>query len=260
MVVWKSREKGGMEVEMDEKERNETMVPEDGVTDGREQPAAGAGQAEGGRSQSEGVSGQPGIGWNQPGDASGRPGNGWNQPRDASGQPAEVWNRPGYVQNGPGGAAGQREYMQNGPGGVAGQREYVQNGPGTASAQPGYMPGGPGYAQRQQGYAWNQQGYVQNQNGYSVAPSPYQGAPQMPERYLAGSESAVKVSEWLVTLLLLSIPCVGFILMIVWGFGDTAEKESKVNFCRASLIWTGILCALVLVIYLVVALVMAAGL
>lgn len=121
------------------------------------------------------------------------------------------------------------------------------------------MPGQPGAPWNQAGGVQGQPGAAWNRNGYTVSPSPYQGAPQMPERFLGGTEAPVKVSEWVVTLLLLSIPCVGLILMLAWGFGDTAEKESKVNFCRASLIWTGIICGLALLIYLIVAIVMAAA-
>ena len=48
-------------------------------------------------------------------------------------------------------------------------------------------------------------------------------------------EEPVKVSEWLVSMLLMMIPCVNIILVFVWAF-SSSEKKSKSNYFKASLI------------------------
>lgn len=77
--------------------------------------------------------------------------------------------------------------------------------------------------------------------------SPYQGAPIRPE----GPEEPMKISEWIVTLLVLSIPCVGIVMLFVWGFSST-ENRSKANFCKAALIWSAIVMVIAFVFYMVV--------
>ncbi len=49
----------------------------------------------------------------------------------------------------------------------------------------------------------------------------------------------VKMGEWLVSLLLMLIPCVNIVLMFVWAFSDK-EKKSKSNFFKAFLIYNAI--------------------
>ncbi|GHV19248.1 hypothetical protein FACS189425_09670 [Clostridia bacterium] len=44
------------------------------------------------------------------------------------------------------------------------------------------------------------------------------------------------MGSWLLTYLLLCIPIVGFVMLFVWAFGNTADK-SKQNWARASLVW-----------------------
>lgn len=61
----------------------------------------------------------------------------------------------------------------------------------------------------------------------------------------------MKISDWIVTLLVLSIPCVGLVMLFVWGFGST-ENQSRANFCKAALIWSAILLVLAFIFYMVV--------
>ena len=77
--------------------------------------------------------------------------------------------------------------------------------------------------------------------------SPYQGTPIQP----AGPEEPMKISDWIVTLLVLSIPCVGLVMLFVWGFSGT-ENQSRANFCKAALIWSAILLVLAFIFYMVV--------
>lgn len=74
---------------------------------------------------------------------------------------------------------------------------------------------------------------VYSQDAYQA--NPYdQGVgsqPQAPKQ----SEEPVTVGEWVVSFLLLMIPCVNIVLMFVWAFGSS-EKKSKSNFFKAYLI------------------------
>lgn len=60
-------------------------------------------------------------------------------------------------------------------------------------------------------------------------------------------ESVVSLRDWMFTLFLISIPVVGFILLLVWAF-DQNTKESKRNWAKATLLWG----LIILVFYFVV--------
>lgn len=59
-------------------------------------------------------------------------------------------------------------------------------------------------------------------------------------------EEPVSMGEWLVTLLLMLIPCVNIVLMFVWAF-SSKEKKSKSNYFKAALIFA----AIILVLYII---------
>ena len=59
-------------------------------------------------------------------------------------------------------------------------------------------------------------------------------------------EEPVSMGEWLVTLLLMLIPCVNIVLMFVWAF-RSKEKKSKSNYFKAALIFA----AIILVLYII---------
>ncbi len=51
-------------------------------------------------------------------------------------------------------------------------------------------------------------------------------------------ETTITIGEWMLTTIILAIPCVGFIMTFVWAFGDTKRtKPSKSNYAKAILIW-----------------------
>ena len=58
-------------------------------------------------------------------------------------------------------------------------------------------------------------------------------------------EEPVKVSEWLLSMVLMFVPCVNIIMMFVWAF-SSSEKKSKSNFFKASLIVNGIMMVLMI--------------
>lgn len=49
-------------------------------------------------------------------------------------------------------------------------------------------------------------------------------------------EKPVSVGDWILTLIILAIPVVGFIMMVVWAFGGT-PSVSKRNYCRACFVF-----------------------
>lgn len=60
----------------------------------------------------------------------------------------------------------------------------------------------------------------------------------------------VSIKEWLLTNLILMIPLVNIVMMLVWAFGSNTNPN-KANYFKATLI----LFAIVMVIYLVLAVV-----
>ena len=65
-----------------------------------------------------------------------------------------------------------------------------------------------------------------------------------------GLEEPMSMGEWIVTLLIMMVPCVNIIMMFVWAFSKT-EKKSKSNFFKAELIFMGIIFGLYLIIFIV---------
>ena len=49
----------------------------------------------------------------------------------------------------------------------------------------------------------------------------------------------ISVGEWVITIIIIAIPIVGFIMLFVWGFGSNTQP-SKANWAKATLIMTGI--------------------
>ena len=106
---------------------------------------------------------------------------------------------------------------------------YVENteasyGQPTGNSQPGYGQPYPNYNQ-----------------------GSYQGAAYTPVE----KEDPVKMGEWMLLLGLTTfVPCVGWILALVWAFSKT-EKKSKVNFCKAYMIIWLIQLALGMVFFII---------
>lgn len=83
--------------------------------------------------------------------------------------------------------------------------------------------------------------------GYQNAYQPYNNTPPYQNGQLE-LEEPVKISEWVLSLVLMMIPCVNIIMMFVWAFSST-EKKSKSNFFKAYLIFFAISMALVVLIW-----------
>ncbi|MCL2593079.1 MAG: hypothetical protein FWD82_06910 [Defluviitaleaceae bacterium] len=70
------------------------------------------------------------------------------------------------------------------------------------------------------------------------------------------SQPEMSVKDWIVTLLIMAIPCVGFIMMIVWAFNE--ENKVRANFCKAYLIFNVVIAVLVVIFYFIFIVAMAA--
>lgn len=69
-----------------------------------------------------------------------------------------------------------------------------------------------------------------------------QQAQSVPTQRMPGLEAVVSVGEWLVTLLIASIPLVNIIMLLIWAFSGNT-KLSKANWAKATLIWLLIIAA-----------------
>lgn len=90
------------------------------------------------------------------------------------------------------------------------------------------------------------------ENAYRQSASdPYQKSVQEQLQYQyrepeTDLEEPISMGEWLVTMLLMLIPCVNIVLMFVWAF-SSKKKKSKSNYFKAALIFA----AIVLVLYII---------
>lgn len=97
--------------------------------------------------------------------------------------------------------------------------------------------------QYQQPYQNYQQPYQQNAYQQNAYQQPYQ-----PDN--SDLEEPVSMADWMVTTLIMCIPCVNIIMMFVWAFGSSAKK-SKSNYFKAMLVWMLISIVLVIIMLIV---------
>ena len=62
------------------------------------------------------------------------------------------------------------------------------------------------------------------------------------------TETPNSVGDWVLTIFLTCIPCVGLILLFVWAFGS-GTNQSKSNWAKAQLIWVAIGIVISIIIY-----------
>ena len=72
------------------------------------------------------------------------------------------------------------------------------------------------------------------------------------------NKAVMTMGEWLITLIVLAIPCVNVIMYFVWAFGN--GNENRKNFCRAGLIVMAVGIVLTLILCAVVGASLAAAL
>lgn len=71
-----------------------------------------------------------------------------------------------------------------------------------------------------------------NQDQPQFRQQPYQQAPYQEPGEL---EEPVSFGDWMITMLIMSIPCVNIVMMFVWAFGN--GNKSKSNYFKAYLVW-----------------------
>ena len=105
---------------------------------------------------------------------------------------------------------------------------------------------------------YSQNPYQQAQaNAYRQAPygqpNPYQQAPSYvpPAAPVAQPvTNQMTLGNWMLTMLVLSIPLVGFIMLLVWAFGGH-DQPSRRTYCQASLLWGVIVLVISILIILI---------
>jgi hypothetical protein len=60
----------------------------------------------------------------------------------------------------------------------------------------------------------------------------------------------VSIGEWVVTILIASLPLIGLIMLFVWAFGDGANPSKK-NWAIATLIWFAIAIVLAILFFVI---------
>lgn len=83
-----------------------------------------------------------------------------------------------------------------------------------------------------------QQSTVQEQLNYQY---------QEPQSYM---EEPMTMGEWMLSLLIMMIPCANIIMAFVWAF-SSKEKKSKSNFFKAYLIFMAIVIVLYIILFIV---------
>lgn len=110
---------------------------------------------------------------------------------------------------------------------------YEQGNQNTELGQ--QQPYNQGYNQGCQ-QPYQQQSYQQPYNqGYNQGcQQPYQQQSYQQDSEL---EEPVSFGDWMLSMLLMMIPCVNIIMMFVWAFSN-GTKKSKSNYFKAVLVWT----------------------
>lgn len=112
-----------------------------------------------------------------------------------------------------------------------------------------------GYQNQNMGYqnnGYQNSGYQNNnyQNS-NYQNNGYQNTGYQPNNYDDyNDESVMTMGDWILTLIVGFIPCVGFILYLVWAFSRTGNVNRR-NYCRASLIVGAVVIAIYVILVLV---------
>jgi len=155
-------------------------------------------------------------------------------------------------------AAGSNPYgAQQGTDTSYGQNAYGQQTmSGNVYGQESY--GQQNYSQQTYGQqTYGQQSYGQQSygGGYSQAPTGgYSQAPMGNHSFMGDLEEPVSIGDWIVTYLIMCVPCVGIVMLFVWAF-SSSTKKSKSNWAKAQLIIVGV----VFLIYIIMVAVMGAS-
>ena len=165
------------------------------------------------------------------------------QPWQGGTYPNNGYQHQGYYDNGQStGCQGYQNYQNSQTAGgqsMDGQNASCYNGALSGTGGQNYDGG---YQQYNSGQPYQNTYQHTYQNAYQ---NPYQNNSQME------LEEPVKISEWVLAMVLMMIPCVNIIMMFVWAFSST-EKKSKSNFFKAYLIFFGISMGVMLLVWVAI--------
>ena len=165
------------------------------------------------------------------------------QPWQGGTYPNNGYQHQGYYDNGQStGCQGYQNYQNSQTAGgqsMDGQNASCYNGALSGTGGQNYDGG---YQQYNSGQPYQNTYQHMYQNAYQ---NPYQNNSQME------LEEPVKISEWVLAMVLMMIPCVNIIMMFVWAFSST-EKKSKSNFFKAYLIFFGISMGVMLLVWVAI--------
>lgn len=94
----------------------------------------------------------------------------------------------------------------------------------------------------------------QGQNAYQQPAAYQQPVYQNVYQTTTEYEEPVTIGNWILSMLVMLIPCVNIVMIFVWAFSSSTPK-SKSNYFKACLIWFGIIIALDLVLMLLFSLI-----
>lgn len=107
-----------------------------------------------------------------------------------------------------------------------------------------------------------QQEQPTNEYQYSYGNNQYQqyqyDSNHVPEQERQEDTSVMSLGDWLITVLLLLVPCVGIIVYFVWAFSKNGNVNRR-NYCRAYLIFWAITRVLIIVFGIIAGAAMAFG-
>lgn len=165
------------------------------------------------------------------------------QPWQGGTYPNNGYQHHGYYDNGQStGCQGYQNYQNSQTAGgqsMDGRNASCYNGALSGTGGQNYDGG---YQQYNSGQPYQNTYQHTYQNAYQ---NPYQNNSQME------LEEPVKISEWVLAMVLMMIPCVNIIMMFVWAFSST-EKKSKSNFFKAYLIFFGISMGVMLLVWVAI--------
>lgn len=125
--------------------------------------------------------------------------------------------------------------------------------PQSAPSQENIPPYGQSFSQSQQSQQPQPPMQPPQQPNYGYgAYTPPQYVPYTPVQTKPETETEppMRVRDWLLVMLIMTIPCVNIIMMFVWAFSDTPGKKSRANYFKAQLLWVLICIGAVALFYL----------
>lgn len=138
---------------------------------------------------------------------------------------------------------------------------YENPNSGYQNANSGYGNPNSGYQNQNNGYSYQNNGYSYQNNGYSYQNGGYQyqdnssynaggnpgGYYQSGNNYENGMDtSPMSMGEWMLTILIMLIPCVNIVMYLIWAFSKTGNLNRR-NYCRAFLIFYLIILVLTII-------------